>query len=57
MIRHEKAVGNSNIQKLELLKPKWVENDEFGRAIDSKTGDVVAPKIIIGSQTIQLYIE
>ena len=57
MIRHEKAVGNTNFQKLELLKPKWVENDEFGRAIDEKTGDVVAPKIIIGSQNIQSYIE
>ena len=34
MILREHELGNSNIQKLELLKPKWVDNDEYGRAID-----------------------
>ena len=34
MLRHEKAVGNSNMVRLELLKPKWVETDEMTRKID-----------------------
>ena len=47
VLKHEEDNGNSNNQPLELLKPKWVENDEIGRAKDSR-GKYFPVQIVAG---------
>lgn len=55
MLRHEKAVGNSNMVRLELLKPKWVSNDEMNRAVDNQTGTRIKPVIVVNEGNIDWY--
>ena len=45
MLRYEQAVGNSNNQPLELLKPKWVERVEIDRAKEPD-GKMKEPEIV-----------
>ena len=55
MLRHEKAVGNSNMVRLELLKPKWVSNDEMNRAVDNNTGSLIKPVIVVNEGNTDWY--
>ena len=55
MLRHEKAVGNSNMVRLELLKPKWVSNDEMNRAVDNHTGSLIKPVIVVNEGNTDWY--
>ena len=55
MLRHEKAVGNSNMVRLELLKPKWVETDEMTRKIDKQTGALIKPVIVVNEGNTDWY--
>ena len=55
MLRHEKAVGNSNMVRLELLKPKWVASDEMNRAVNSNTGLLIKPVIVVNETNSDWY--
>ena len=55
MIRHEKAIGNSNMVRLELLKPKWVASDEMNRALNSETRSLIKPVIVVNETNSDWY--
>ena len=45
MVQFEQELGNSNNQRLELLKPKFAEQIEVGRALD-KDGRLKKPNVV-----------